>query len=123
MNTFPLRLSILAAIALLAISPQPVRAQNQHEMNAQAARDFDTADRSLNQVYKQLVAKLDKESQEKLKEAQKAWVAFRDAQAEFEKDREARGGSMAPLIYNGRRAALTKARVKELQQLLKEEGR
>jgi uncharacterized protein YecT (DUF1311 family) len=43
---------------------------------------------------------------------------FRDAQAEFEMDTEARGGSMAPMIYSGVRASLTKARVAQLKEVL-----
>jgi hypothetical protein len=66
-------------------------------------------------------AKLDDEGKEKLKLAQRAWVQFRDAQADFDADKEARGGSMPPLIYNGTRKTLTDARIKELQRVLKEQ--
>lgn len=117
------RLALCAAIALLTIYPDASHAQSQQEMNLQAERDFEAADSSLNQVYKQLTGKLDKESLEKLKAAQRAWVQFRDAEAEFEMDLGARGGTLAPLIYNGRRAAMTKARIVELQRLLKDAGR
>ena len=90
-------------------------------MNREAAAEFEAADATLNKVYKQLIGKLDDEGKEKLKIAQRAWVQFRDAQADFEADSEARGGSMAPLIYNGARKRLTDARVKELQRVLKEQ--
>ena len=66
-------------------------------------------------------AELDDEGKEKFKLAQRAWVQFRDAQADFEADKEARGGSMALLIYNGTRKTLTDARIKELQRVLKEQ--
>jgi uncharacterized protein YecT (DUF1311 family) len=49
-------------------------------------------------------------------------VAFRDAQADFEADLEARGGSIAPMIYDGSRTELTKERTKELQDLVKDYG-
>ncbi len=116
------RLALCTAIALVAIQSN-ANAQSQQEMNRQAARDFDAADSALNRVYKQLTDKLDKESQLKLKAVQRAWVQFRDAEAQFEADLEARGGTMAPLIYNGTRASLTKTRTKELQLVLKDYGR
>ncbi len=76
----------------------------------------------MNQVYKQVLAAIDPEAQPKLKAAQRAWVQFRDADAQFHGDLEARDGSMAPLVEAGRRATMTKARVKELQQVLKDYG-
>ena len=116
------RLAFCATLALIAIHPNAANAQNQQEMNQQAAQDFDAADSSLNKVYKQLTSKLDKESQTKLKMAQRAWVQFRDSEAQFDADLEARGGSMAPLIYDGTRARLTKIRITELQKVLKDLG-
>jgi uncharacterized protein YecT (DUF1311 family) len=94
--------------------------QSQSEMNRQADADFATADAGLNKAYQKLVAKMDAPGVAKLKAAQRAWIAFRDAQAELEADMEARGGSMAPMIYAGVRAGLTKARTKELEKLLKD---
>ena len=101
---------------------RPLPAQNQHEMNQQAQKDFESADLALNKAYKQLFNKLDEPGRKKLKEAQRAWVVFRDAEAELQADLDARGGSMAPLIYDGRRCELTKARTKELQEMLKDYG-
>lgn len=89
-------------------------------MNQEAATNFEKADKELNVVYKKLASKIDKESQEKLKTTQKAWVAFRDAEADLIADFDARGGSMAPMIYSGRRAELTKARTEQLRKILKE---
>lgn len=114
-----------AAIAILAFGslvalPQKAAAQSQAEMNQEAAANFEKADKELNVVYKRLASKIDKESQEKLKTTQKAWVAFRDAEADLIADFDARGGSMAPMIYSGRRAELTKARTEQLRKILKE---
>ena len=66
------------------------------------------------------MTKTDQQGLAKLTAAQRAWIAFRDAQAELEADMEARGGSLAPMIYAGVRAGLTKARTKELEKLLKD---
>jgi len=121
MKTIITRFAICATLALIAIHPSLANAQSQAEMNREAAQEFEAADATLNKVYKQLIGKLDDEGKEKLKIAQRAWVQFRDAQADFEADKEARGGSMAPLISNGVRKRLTDARVKELQGFLKEQ--
>lgn len=121
MKTIITRFALCATLALITIHPTPANAQSQSEMNREAAREFETADATLNKVYQQLIGKLDDEGKEKLKVAQRAWVQFRDAQAAFEADKEARGGSMAPLIYNGARKTLTDARIKELQRVRKEQ--
>ena len=75
-------------------------------MNRQAAKDFEKVGAELNSAYAALMAKLpDAESKQKLKESQRAWLAFRNAEAAFQADGE-RGGSVAPLnlLDNGIRA-------------------
>src|SRR5437867_145258 len=113
-------LLLCATFGLTSIVPTPSYAQSQEEMNQQAAKDFDAADAAMNEAYKPFMNKIDKEAQAKLKSAQRAWVAFRDAQAELEADLAARGGSMVPMIYNRTRTEITKARTKELEKLLKD---
>ena len=115
-------LFVCALVALTLLCPSIGRAQNQNEMNRQAEEGFVAADARLNKVYQQLTNKLDAEAVEKLKVAQRAWVAFRDAQAALQADLEARGGSMTLMIYSGTQAALTKARTKDLETLLKDKG-
>ena len=122
MMTMWIRFAVVALVAPAIAQPLELRAQSQAEMNRQAEREFETADRALNQVYKQVLAAIDSEAQPKLKAAQRAWVQFRDADAQFHADLEARDGSMAPLVESGRKATLTKARVKDLQQVLKDYG-
>ena len=122
MMTMSIRFAVVAIIAVSIACPVELRAQSQQEMNQTAQREFAAADKALNQVYKQVLAAIDPEAQPKLKAAQRAWVQFRDADAEFHADLEARDGSMAPLVESGRKATLTKARVKELQQVLKDYG-
>ncbi len=73
-------------------------AQTQAAMNAQARAEFVKVDAELDRTYEALLAKLpDAGSKQKLKESQRAWLAFRDAEAAFVAD-QARGGSMAPTI-------------------------
>jgi uncharacterized protein YecT (DUF1311 family) len=87
-------------------------------MNAQARAEFEKADADLNKTYDALLAKLtDAEGKEKLKQSQRAWLAFRDAEAAFAAD-QVRGGSMAPTIRYETMAELTQQRIKQLKARL-----
>jgi len=96
-----------AVILSLCISVMHVQAQTQATMNAQARAEFERADSERNKTYEALLTKLsDTESKQKLKESQRAWLAFRDAEAAFAAD-QLRGGSMAPTIRYETMAELT----------------
>ena len=69
-------------LAAFPLAPFPASAQSQHEMNAGAAADFAKADKELNEVYAKVLGVLDDGSKEKLKKSQRAWVAYRDAEAQ-----------------------------------------
>ena len=116
MKTIP-----LLAIGLLVsqLSLTDLHAQSQHEMNQQAYSEFEKADKELNQIYAKVQAKLDKEGKEKLKAAQRAWMSFRDAQADLDADLM-RGGSAAPMLNAGSKTQTTKKRVEELKEFLKQ---
>ena len=105
-------------LALIVTAPLATSAQSQQEMNSEAAESFKKADKELNEVYAKVLANLDDEAKENLKKAQRAWVAWRDSEAVFRADAEARGGSMWPLVHEGIRSRLTKERVKSLKELL-----
>ncbi|MFT4180941.1 MAG: lysozyme inhibitor LprI family protein [Rhizobium sp.] len=101
-------------------------AQTQMDMNICSQRDYDKADRALNEQYKKTRAAMiatdadlnaDQKGAEKaLVKAQRAWVDYRDGQCEAE-GFEARGGSMEPMLVSGCKATLTKQRTKELKAL------
>jgi uncharacterized protein YecT (DUF1311 family) len=87
-------------------------------MNAQARAEFAQADAELNKIYEALLAKLpDAGSKQKLKESQRAWLSFRDAEAAFATDRT-RGGSMSPTIRYETMTELTQQRIKQLKARL-----
>jgi uncharacterized protein YecT (DUF1311 family) len=66
----------------LLIPVAEIHAQTQAAMNAQARAEFEKADADLNKTYDALLAKLpDAEGREKLKQSQRAWLVFRDAEA------------------------------------------
>lgn len=108
-------------VTLLALAfSSAVIAQSQSEMNLQAAREAERADKELNKVYKQLLGTLDDEGAKLLKASQRAWITFRDAEATFAAD-EARGGSMSPMLYSGTLGRLTEQRTEMLRQRLGED--
>lgn len=88
--------------------------QSQAEMNQCAANDYIAADTVLNQVYQKLVAKLDEDEKAQLKEAQNAWLKYRDTNCDFVAD-QFKGGTMRPMIYAGCLADVTKKRTSELR--------
>lgn len=101
----------------------------QIEMNICAHRDFLEADADLNAQWKITADKmraLDEGAYviddgrpgyfAALLEAQRAWLAYRDAHCATE-GYWARGGSMEPLLVSGCLAALTTARTEQLRQL------
>jgi len=56
---------LLVALAAVSVLSNAVRAQTQSQMNQQAYQDFLVTDARLNRAYKQVMGKLDKQSQAK----------------------------------------------------------
>jgi uncharacterized protein YecT (DUF1311 family) len=105
----------------LLIPVAQIYAQTQAAMNAEARTEFVQADTELNKTYEALLKKLpDGQSKEKLKQSQRAWLTFRDAEAAFVAD-QTRGGSMPPTIRYETMAELTQQRIKQLKTRLTEE--
>jgi len=92
-------------------------------LNQEAMHAFEQADGRLNKVYGKLLSfPLDAADQKKLRRAQRAWIAFRDAEAEYE-SKGAEGGSMSTLVYYSTAARLTEQRIKDLEAIVEEEVR
>jgi uncharacterized protein YecT (DUF1311 family) len=107
-------IGIISVVSLFSA----LHAQTQSAMNEQARRDFQRADADLNKAYQSVLAKLPTvESKQKLREAQRAWVVSRDAEAAREA-KEAEGGSMAPSIRYETMTRLTRERINELKNML-----
>ena len=129
-------IAIVTAMLLSAQDPQwnCENPQAQQEMNYCAARDAERADAELNTAYRTAIAEAQQADREyrvlddeaggrptgepgweaSLREAQRAWVSFRDAHCRLESF-EARGGSMQPMIDGACRATITRARTAELR--------
>jgi uncharacterized protein YecT (DUF1311 family) len=85
---------VMAVLFSLLVPVAQMHAQTQAAMNAEAWADFKKVDAELNSAYAALMAKLpDAEGKEKLKQSQRAWIAFRDAEAAF----AAGGGTILPM--------------------------
>lgn len=115
-----------------ASSPDCDNAQTQAVMNYCAAQDFRRADAELNALWNKVIA--DAREAEKdyrsyntnknderpssdivLRNAQRAWLKFRDNHCAWEAYGEARGGSMEPMVYESCRARLTAERLDQLR--------
>jgi len=94
--------------------------QGQSGMNICADADFKASDARLNADYHEIMKRLsgDAIARKLLQEAQRAWIAFRDAECKFSSS-GVEGGSIYPLVYSGCLQTLTDARVKQLGSYLK----
>jgi uncharacterized protein YecT (DUF1311 family) len=110
-------IGIISVVSLL-LPLAPLHAQTQAAMNAQARAEFAQVDAELNKTYQSVLAKLPTvESKQKLREAQRAWLVSRDAEA-ARAGKEADGGSMAPTLHYETMTHLTRERIKELNNML-----
>lgn len=128
---------MIVGLLAFAASLQPMteaecaNAMNQMEMTACAGQRFSRADAELNAVYARMIAEAragdrspqgripgdDRPGEEAtLREAQRAWVTYRDAHCRGE-GYVARGGSMEPMLYQECRATLARERIAQLTQL------
>ena len=96
--------------------------QTQTDMTICAGEHFEKADARLNKVWSELrrargTSADDKESFTVVLEAQRTWLAYRDAQCKAE-GYEAHGGTMEPMLVADCKARLTDERAKSLQEML-----
>ncbi|MFE0017748.1 lysozyme inhibitor LprI family protein [Mesorhizobium sp. NPDC059054] len=91
-------------------------------MNECYGNVFKKADAELNKLYKEIEARLkdDPDTTKLLVTAQKAWVAYRDGECDFQ---TAGGGSIAGMAYPMCQTAITQSRIDDFKGYLKcEEG-
>jgi uncharacterized protein YecT (DUF1311 family) len=96
-------------------SPECKYDGNQQEMNACAFRDYEVADRALNQTYKELMSRLQEAQQRDLRVQQRAWLKKRDSQC-WAEAQPSEGGSVWPLEYYGCLRRSTERRTEELDK-------
>jgi uncharacterized protein YecT (DUF1311 family) len=101
----------------------------QSEMNDCAAREAHKADEALNSTYRDLLGKLksDKTATARMVAAEKAWIAFRDAELAADwpvadgENPNLLYGSVHPFCYYNELTALTLERLKTLSNRMKHE--
>jgi uncharacterized protein YecT (DUF1311 family) len=110
----------IAGMALLCVSSAASAADcdsgKTADLNACAAADLKKADGDLNSAYNQYRRRLEPEQKEQLKDAQMAWIKFRDAACVFESS-GVKGGSAYQMVYTACLAGKTRTRLKDIQEL------
>jgi uncharacterized protein YecT (DUF1311 family) len=101
------------------------KAASQMAMNTCASEEALRVDTRLNDVYHKLLAEAGKqvEAVAKIKAAERAWIAYRDAYMEAmypAKDKQAEYGSIYLMEANLLRAKLTERQITQLKELLEQ---
>ena len=110
-----MNLKSLLVFFVFALGPVAVFAQSTLEMKEQAAARLEKSDKAMNVAYQQLIKVLNEEGVKRLKATQRAWIAYRDAQASFDCHQLA-GGTMEGLEELGSLNQLTQERTKRLKE-------
>ena len=123
----PLVLAITGLTALPALADDCSEAVTQSDMNNCAVAGWEAEDARLNAVYPKAMALLkswdeglpeaERGGAARLREAQRAWITYRDAACEVA-GWPMRGGSAEPLLVYGCMTELTRERVEDLESLL-----
>jgi len=113
-------LKVAAVVALLfMLGSIPVRnahAEDESERpGAKEQAEVDRANKALDRVYRDLMSK-DPEEQTSLKEAQRAWIKWRDAEANYIARRDAIGGSSRRVAYSEAELKLINERIEMLKR-------
>jgi len=125
-----MKLPVLSCLSILLIAtcafaqgtktPTPCAdAQTQADMNICWGKEYKAADTTLNQVYGQLMRKLDEADKAQLKQVESAWLKYRDANCEFVAD-QYKGGTIRPMIEAMCLADTTRNRATELKNQIKD---
>jgi uncharacterized protein YecT (DUF1311 family) len=119
------RALLLAALAFLSLPGVALaqakdcsNAATQMDMNFCAGAAQKSADDQLNKTYNTLVARIDgKDALAQLRDAEKAWIVYRDRECTFESSATV-GGSIHSMIVAQCLETMTRAREKELRRQL-----
>lgn len=106
------------AVAMLALSlgsaaAAECKGTTQADLNACADADLKRADAAMNAAYGRLMKRIGPQAQAGLKDAQRAWLPYRDRTCDLEA-LGAAGGSAQPMVRAGCLSALTAERTKRL---------
>ncbi|QDK33037.1 lysozyme inhibitor LprI family protein [Sphingomonas sp. IC081] len=118
---------MILPILLLASEPaiDCANAMTQTDMNICSYRDFQSADRAMNEAWGKAAAAAKAADRQgpggnfnRLLDAQRKWLAYRDAQCLAENGPREESGTIWPLQQNGCLTELTEARTKQLRAVV-----
>ncbi|MGO3843685.1 MAG: lysozyme inhibitor LprI family protein [Alcaligenes pakistanensis] len=92
---------------------------DQSAINQCVNNEYKSTDAELNKLYKEISTRLkdDGDNLKALRNAQRAWVSFRDAECDFAAFKT-QGGSVHPMLITSCRNELTQTRVKDFKTYL-----
>jgi uncharacterized protein YecT (DUF1311 family) len=94
------------------------RLTTQTELNQCAGANYESADAALNTLYRQLMKEQnDVADKQRLTEAERAWIAYRDKECAYQVGPQREGGSIWPMEMSNCLEQLTAARIGELSKL------
>lgn len=108
-----LMVAFIAPLPAFAGADPCAKAQTQMDLNACTDQAYRAADLALNQTYQTLRKRLSEQSRSKLKDAQRAWISFRDAECTFIAS-GVEGGSAQPMVHSSCLTNLTRERTEAL---------
>jgi uncharacterized protein YecT (DUF1311 family) len=90
----------------------------QMELNQCAGANYEAADAALNKLYRQQMAEeADSATKQRLTEAERAWIAYRDKECAYQVGPQQEGGSIWPMEMSNCLEQMTAARIRELAKL------
>jgi uncharacterized protein YecT (DUF1311 family) len=120
----------LAAMLMIDVTGARVRAATlypvtdcsqlatQMELNQCAGANYKSADTALNRLYQQVMGQVtDAASKQRLKDAERGWIAYRDKKCFSEVGPQQEGGSIWPMEMSNCLEELTAARIRELTKM------
>lgn len=122
--TFLISFMVVMTIQLHSGAQSPCfeKARTQKELNECAAADLSQADAELNQVYQRVLSRHadEPDAVTRIRKAQRAWIAFRDAEMEalFPESKRAQRGSSFEMCRLFQLTKLTQERTSELKTML-----
>lgn len=115
-----MRCTLMAVmVTILVLSHSFALGKTMVEMVSEAKEEFEKADAELNTVYGKLIDRLTKEQEEALRQAQRAWLEYRDASIVAE-GAMYEGGSLQGLVQWRAAAELTIGRTERLKGMFVE---
>jgi len=110
-----MRLLLIFPALFFAVLTGVSHSQTMAEMKQDAAGEYEVSDKAMNRAYTKLTGILNEEGKGRLKEAQRAWIAYRDSQAGFD-SHHLEGGTMEGLERIGSLNQLTQERTRRLRE-------